>query len=404
MYNVLTFEPAQTPDSVKQALQNLLQNKSVGFTQIPQRSELFESSAKLAATIKKDFSQVLVVGIGGSSMGSRAVAEISGAEHIYFLDNVDSVELMRLWKKLAIDLKKTAFLFVSKSGSTIEILWNYSTLEMLAREIGADLSAQSFFISEDNGNPIATLAREKGRPLLSVPADIGGRFSVLTPVGLVVAALAGMDLQAIQTGAAAALADQSAVTAACSHYLESFKRREVITLFWFYNSAYRWFGQWVQQLWAESLGKKDDLNGKPAPGFSTPMTAIGACDQHSVLQQVAHGSKNKFVCFFNFKSVENSSLKMKSFSFGGHDFALGKNYGALIASQEQATRDALKQTGVSTVSHSVNDENASYTLGYLFMYFQLVVAVLGLHENINPFDQPGVLLGKELALKKLKTD
>lgn len=399
-----TTDNPTAQDSVTETLQKLLQNRSVGFTQIPERPEIFATSEKLANTIRQSFKNILVVGIGGSSMGSRAIVEISGAENIYILDNVDSVELLRLWKKLSSDLKSTAFLFVSKSGSTIEILWNYSILEKLAREAGSDLISQSFFISEESDNPLANLAREKNRPLLAVPLDVGGRFSVLTPVGMVVASLCGLDIQQMKLGAAQALSDKNEVASACTLFLESFKRGENISLFWFYNSNYRWFGQWLQQLWAESLGKKEDLSGKPAPGFSTPMTAIGACDQHSILQQVAHGAKNKFVCFYNFSSVENSPLSIESFAFDNHDFAIGKNYGSLIRTQARATCDALKQTGVSAVTYSVNDENASYTLGYLFMYFQLVVAVLGLHENINPFDQPGVLLGKELALKKLKTD
>ena len=234
--------------------------------------------------------------------------------------------------------------------------------------------------------------------MLAVPLDIGGRFSVLTPVGLVVAGLCGYSLNDMKAGASLAVQDEQAVSHAAALFLESFKRGEIITLFWFYNSAYRWFGAWLQQLWAESLGKA------PSPGFSTPITAIGACDQHSILQQVAEGPRNKLVCFYNFTSVEKSRFEMSKFSFTGFDFVIGKNYGELISTQSHATQEALMQNGVSTVSFQVNDENSSFSLGYLFMYFQLVVAILGLHENINPFDQPGVTLGKDLTIKKLKKD
>ena len=395
---------ATVPASLNSSLQKVLAATASGFPQIPKRPVLFEASQKLASELSATYEQFVIIGIGGSSMGARALVELSGVDHILFLDNVDAAEFKRLWKLIEKAPRKTGFIFVSKSGSTIEILWNYSLLEKQLQQLDLELIAQSYFVTEATNSPLAELARKHARPLLDVPLDIGGRFSVLTPVGLVIAALCGFSLSDLKAGAAAAVSDETAVTQASALFLESFKRKEIISLFWFYNSSYRWFGAWLQQLWAESLGKKEDLNGKPAPDFSTPMTAIGACDQHSILQQVAHGTKNKFVCFYNFSSVENSAYVMKDFSFTGFDFAENKNYGKLIASQSLATQQALSQNGVSTAAFHILDENLSYSLGYLFMYFQLVVATIGVHENINPFDQPGVALGKELALKKLKAD
>lgn len=399
-----------TPSSLKQVLTQLKDNSALGFTRSPLNSQAMQQSEQLAGEMSRKYEQFLIVGIGGSSMGARALVEISGARHIHFLDNVDTLEFDRVWASLRAlpsatspqeALAKTGFLIVSKSGSTIEILWNYSLIEQLMQEQGLKFSEQTYFVSELTQSPLAEMARQNKRPLLEVPLNVGGRFSVLTPVGLVVAKLCGYTLPEMMSGAQQALQDEAEVLNSCHLFLESFKRREDITLFWFYNSNFRWFGAWVQQLWAESLGKKHDNNGKPAPAFSTPMTAIGACDQHSILQQVAHGVKNKYVWFYSFESIEKSAHTLKSTSFASLQKAIGRNYGDLIQSQAIATQEALRQNGVSTEAFKVNDTNCSEMLGYLFMYFQLVVAVLGLHENINPFDQPGVALGKELTLKKL---
>lgn len=414
MYKVISSPPLSSFDknSIYNSFNKVLNDHNIGFTKIPSRTQLFTQSEALGENLLKNYDQFLIIGIGGSSMGSRALAEITNTKNIYFLDNVDTVEFDRVWMHLTHNpthpdsvssLRRTAFLIVSKSGSTIEILWNYSLIENLMNKNGLKLIEQSYFVSELTNSPIASLAKNNNRPLLEVPLDVGGRFSVLTPVGLVVAKICGLSLKDIQSGADSALHDKSEVGNACELFLNSFTKNESITLFWFYNSNFRWFGAWLQQLWAESLGKKMDLAGNPAPDFSTPMLAIGACDQHSILQQVAHGTKNKFVCFYNFKSVENSQHKMQFNTFTDLNYLNNRNYGDLISTQAKATAEALKLNSVSTSVFNIDDQNTSFSTGYLFMYFQLIVATLGVHKNINPFDQPGVSLGKELTLNSLKT-
>lgn len=375
---------------------------NLAFTRLAKSDDYHNSSKALGAELVAKYTHFVLIGIGGSSMGARCITELSGKTNVHFLDNVDSAEFTTIWNSVKPHLAKTAFICISKSGSTIEILWNYSQLENLAKAQKCDIIQQSYFISELTPNPLANFARTHNRPLLEVPIDIGGRFSVLSPVGLVIAEICGLDSKQMQIGAAAALEEKFKIASICDSFLNSFKRDENITLFWFYNSSFRWFGSWLQQLWAESLGKKTDRNGKPAPGFSTPMIAIGSCDQHSILQQVAHGPKNKFVCFFNFNSVENSGATVPSVLFDEIKFMQSRNYGELIACQSKATYEALKQNGVSCEFFTVDDSNKAQSLGYLFMFFQLVVATLGEHENINAFDQPGVTLGKEITLKMLK--
>lgn len=390
--------------SFQNSLNTVLSDRSPSaFYKAVDEDNYFKQSEQLSQFIKDNYSQFVIIGVGGSSMGSRAIAEMAVTEKLIFLDNVDSFEFSNVWSKISKDLDKTAFLVVSKSGSTIEILWNYSQLENLAQKnFKKSIIQQSFFISELTSNPLSDFARKHKRPLLEIPVAVGGRFSVLTPVGLVVAGLCGSNIWKIQEGARIALQSKKLVLQFCDLFQKSFAREENISLFWFYNSNYRWFGSWVQQLWAESLGKKNDRSGAPAPNFSTPVIAIGSCDQHSILQQVAHGPKDKFVCIFDFKSVQKSEHSVPNVLFNEIEFMQGRHYGELITSQSKATLEALKQNGVSCELFHIDDSDKSISLGFLFMFLQLIVATLGEHNNINAFDQPGVTLGKEISIKMLK--
>lgn len=385
-------------------LEAVLSDKSPStFHKVTEEDRFFTQSEELSQFLKKNYSHFVVIGVGGSSMGARAIAEMAATENLYFMDNVDSFEFSVIWSKISKHIDNTAFIIISKSGSTIEILWNYSQLEDLAQaHFKKSLVQQSFFISETTSNPLSDFAKTHQRPLLEIPHKVGGRFSVLTPVGLVIAGLCGVNLSQLRKGATQALHDKSLIAQFCGLFQKSFAREENISLFWFYNSNYRWFGCWIQQLWAESLGKKNDRDGNVAAKFSTPVIAIGSSDQHSILQQVAHGPKDKFVCIFDFKSVQTSAFAVKNVLFKEIEFMQGRTYGELITSQSKATYEALKQNNVSCELFNVDDTDKDYSLGYLFMFFQLVVATLGEYNNINAFDQPGVALGKEISLKILK--
>lgn len=398
------FNNANPRKSLVEALEiTLHSDKTSDFSRVTDYCHLFKSSNELADKIMAKYKQYVVIGIGGSSAGPRCIAEYSKTESVLFIDNVDSVELEYLLGKIALKLTETAFIFISKSGTTVEVLWNYATLDNHFRQKNHNIIEHSFFITEPVNNPLTALAKKHNRPTLDIPVSVGGRFSVLTPVGLLIARFCGLNIEDIRLGAQTALADKNKVISICEQFTQSFEKKENITLFWFYNSNFRWFGSWLQQLWAESLGKQTQRNGKPAPPLSTPMIAIGSCDQHSILQQVAHGPKDKFVCLFSFKSVEHSRHTVNNILFDEIQFMQGRNYGDLIACQSKATYEALKQNGVSCDFFNIDDTQRSKALGYLFMFFQIVVATLGEHENINAFDQPGVALGKEITLKMLKS-
>ena len=402
MLNLKTFKqsPVDLKPALLQALDQVKKNKSIGYLSLPFKDAAWAESKKLGQVIRKNYDHLVVFGIGGSSMGSRCLAEYADSSNISFLDNIDSVETESVLSRV-LKLGKVAYLFVSKSGTTIEILWTLDLISQKHDDLKKSFWENTFLITELTGNTLHSLAQQHARPCLEIPLDVGGRFSVLTPVGLVVASFLEIDLDLFQQGAQNALSDEKNVVSLCEQFLASMDRQENITVFWFYSSRLRWFGFWLQQLWAESLGKTTDRDGGKAYPFSTPLSCIGASDQHSVLQQIMDGPKNKFVSIFRFKDIENSSQIIRNPIFKQTQNMAGLQFGSLIKAETLATQKSLDTQGVSTALMEF-DELTPKTLGYLFMLFQLVVSTMAEFKNINAYDQPAVEHGKKLIRDYLK--
>lgn len=403
LLSITTYKTANTehsPSEIAECLEQVLSNQKIGFLQIPARDQIWAESKALGQTINQNFDHLIVVGIGGSSMGPRVFEDITThipkTKPITFFDNPDTHLALQI-KSLISTNKKIAYLFISKSGTTIEILWSIEWLNQLHTDLNKPFWPNTFFITETTGNTLHALSKKHDRPCLPVPLDVGGRFSVLTPVGLVIAQYLGLNLDKIRAGAVRALNDQKSILTLASQYLSSFERGEALSVFWMYSSQMRWFGGWLQQLWAESLGKKVNRTGGQAYAFSTPIAQIGACDQHSVLQQVIEGPKDKFVTVFRFLELESFSGlgAVRSSLFEETRMLDGSVYGSLLRAEALATRKGMELSGVATLSLELLtlDEEV---IGYLFMLFQVVIAVLAEVKNVNAFDQPGVQLGKRL--------
>ncbi|MFN3455765.1 MAG: glucose-6-phosphate isomerase [Pseudobdellovibrio sp.] len=395
-------------NEVERALNSVLSNQNIGFLTLPYREDLINQSRALGHDLKNKYDHLVVVGIGGSSMGARAFTEIAPHTKITFFDNPDTKLASEILILLKNKEQKIGWLFVSKSGTTIEVLWCLEWIDQQYKILNRSLWEDTYYITELTQNTLHKLSIEHKRPCLEIPLNVGGRYSVLSPVGLVVAAYLGFSLEKITSGAQQALKDKQTLKILVDQYLSSFERGENISLFWFYSSYMRWFGGWLQQLWAESLGKKQNRKGKSAFEFSTPMAAIGTYDQHSILQQVIEGPKNKFVAFFRFNSIEQgvglqhtSANITKSLLFKETKMLNEKKFGDLIRAEALATQKGLELSGVSTLMYELNalDEE---TMSFLFMQFQLLVAVLAEVKDVDAFNQPGVQLGKTLVFDMLK--
>lgn len=384
----------------QESLQAFMERKDIGFPHLVERIPLWQQSYEIGREFNQRFKKLVVVGLGGSSLGTRVIAEVFRSKNLFFVDNVDAIEFETLIEDLG-DLRQVGWVFISKSGTTIESLCSLEFLDQIYKEENLVLASQSLVISENKENTLTQWAKKNSIKTCEIPLDVGGRFSVLSPVGMMPAAFLGLDLEKIRLGARQALNDTEIIAQTMAQVAQSYQREEWITLLWFYGSRLKNFGGWFQQLWAESLGKKQDRKGNAAPRASTPMWAVGASDQHSILQQVMEGSKDKFVIFFRIEEAEGGSQKLHKAQFKETMDLEGRTMGELLRAEALATQEALMQNGVSTMTlkTKVLDEQ---TLGYMFMFWQLVIAGLGEYMQIDAFDQPGVELGKRLAKQKLK--
>lgn len=389
----------QNKARAQKAYQELLARQDLGFFQIPKRPQLFEAAQALGQKIRDQFDELVVVGIGGSSLGPRALHEFFFEENqkhrLHFCDNTDATMFERLCHSLN-NPQKTAWVFISKSGTTLETLAAFDFANQFYRKKGQDFFANTFFVTEIKPSPLYDFAIQHQRPILEIPLDVGGRFSVLTAVGMLPAAFMGLKTEEFRLGAESALAMKERVLSVAAHSLQSFEREEWITLFWHYSSLTRYLGGWIQQLWAESLAKEKDRHQNQAKRASTPMSAIGACDQHSILQQVMEGAKDKFVIFIRVGSAESSTETLKDTVFPQHKYLLNKGFGQILAAEAEATSLALTQSKVSNMVLHIPDLSPR-TVGFLFMFWELVVGIIGEAMNIDAFNQPGVELGKRLA-------
>lgn len=385
----------------KKSLAQFKNRKDVGFLEIPDRAHLWHEALVLAQRLNKSFTDLVLVGVGGSSLGVRVLREVFSLKRLHFIDNVDAFEFERTLA--ALPLEKSLFVFVSKSGTTIETLTALEFIHIQFKKQNLDLPKHSVVITENKSSSLKAWAGQHHVPSLEIPMDVGGRFSVLTSVGMFPAAFFNLDIEAFRDGARSAISAESEIAEMMAQSMMSWQREEWIFSLWSYSNRMRFFGGWLQQLWAESLAKKINRDGGEAPRVSTPVPLIGASDQHSILQQVMEGAKDKFVVFHRFSDAEKGSFKLGPSLFAETASLQNKTMGELLGAEAEATQESLAANGISTMTlmTKVLDERS---LGFLFMFWQLTVAGLGEALNIDAFNQPGVELGKVLAKQKLNRD
>lgn len=387
-------------DKCLKSFDHLLVREDVGFTRFGSRESLVHEAEARAREIARSSTHMVVVGMGGSSLGTRAllgaVPRQPGRGTVSFLDNIDSNRFWT-WLKSRHDIGEIHWVLASKSGRTVEILTLADLIDQHLRQSGhRRLGTVSTVVSELKDSPLTQWARKESVPVLEVPLDVGGRFSVLTAIGTLPAAYTGLRLERLVEGALWALEQRELVAQMSAHSLDSFIREEWVTMLWSYADGLREFGLWWQQLWAESLAKKTDVKGGPAPRVSTPVPGIGTCDQHSMLQQIIEGAPDKHVWFQRVLESEETNIKLEKTLFADQEFMVGKGIGDLFRAEADATEQAMHEAGVHTVSLTGRklDERS---MAALFMLWQLTVATMGEVLQVNAFNQPGVERGKVLA-------
>ncbi len=393
----------------------------LGFLDLPDDHALSRQTRELADSFGQWFEVVVVVGIGGSGLGGRAVAEAllgpfwnertdEAREHfprLYFLENADPDTTGELLDRL--DLRRTLFNVVSKSGGTAETLAQYLIIEdRLRRELGEEgVRGHLLFTTDPVVGALRGVAAEQEVPALPVPPAVGGRFSVLSPVGLLPAAVAGIDPDEILAGAramrdrclSASLRENPAGLLAALLHGADVDRGQRVHVLMPYSDRLRGLSLWFQQLWGESLGKRSPTGGVEDEGVGpTPLAALGAVDQHSLLQLLLDGPRDKVVTFIRVRDREQGLPIPRSHPdrpllsrLGGHSLD------ALLDAELRATVEALRRRGRPSLTLELDRVDA-HGMGELFMLWQVAAVLAGAMYGVNPLDQPGVELGKRLAL------
>jgi glucose-6-phosphate isomerase len=366
---------------------------------LPDRREDLAALVPIADRFRL-FSDVLILGTGGSSLGARTLAALGdgAGPALHFLENVDpgpiEVTLARL------DPKTTGLLAISKSGGTLETLaQTLAVLEWLLAA-GASPGERGVAITEPADNPLRRLAARHGIPVLDHDPDIAGRFSVLSPVGMLPAMIAGLDAAAAREGAAEVLrATRSAglkapaVEGAALSVALARHRGVSVTVMMPYIERLGVFAAWYRQLWAESLGKSGQ--------GTTPVQAIGTVDQHSQLQLYLDGPADKLITVVTCPAAGQGPILDAALAddpelayLGGHAM------GDLLDASASATIETLARRGrpVREIRLEALDMRR---LGALLMHFMLETVVAAHLLDVDPFDQPAVDEGKILARARL---
>lgn len=389
-------------EACRELAASLLTRPESGFARLPQKENLWTAIDLRAREVARNTTHMVVVGMGGSSLGGQALLSScprpAGRGQVSFLDNIDADHFWT-WLRSRLDLGSTHWVIISKSGNTIETLALADQIDQHLRASGhRRLSTNATVISETRDNPLTHWARREGVPILEIPSDVGGRYSVLSAVGGLPAAYAGLKCDRLVAGAKWTLENLDLVARLAALGQLQAQRGDQMTMLWSYAEGLRRFGFWWQQLWAESLAKP--LTEEFPYPATIPVPCVGACDQHSVLQQAMQGGRPLSAFFIRVAASEETTTKLERSLFESQSFLVGKTLGDLYATQAESTRLALQEQGVPTavLRTKVLDERS---LGALFMLWEMAIAVQGLRRGVNPFDQPGVERGKQMTLARL---
>lgn len=370
-----------------------------------------------AQEIRARFKNFVVLGIGGSALGTIALRDAllhpyhnqlpddrrAGAR-LYVLDNIDPDWLRGLLD--VIDPAETCFNVISKSGDTAETMSQFLWVrQLLIERVGADRCAGHIVATTDAARgSLRPLVEQEGYASFVVPDGVGGRFSVLSPVGLLPAAAAGIDIRALLAGAAYAdrtsstpyLWQNPALMFALTQWL-AYGRGKRISVMMPYHQGLRTLADWYAQIWAESLGKERDRTGQVVNCGPTPVKALGATDQHSQVQLYIAGPHDKI---FTFVTVDRfrDPLPIPAWATGRSaiDYLGGHTIAGLLAAEAEGTALALAGAGRPNAAFRLPEVTA-FTLGQLIYLLEVATAYSGELYDVDAFDQPGVEAGKGRA-------
>lgn len=401
------------------AFRKRVDSGAIGFPTLPEDTRTAKAILKFADGLRGQIDDVLLVGIGGSALGPYALDVAIRGPHpvqtpagkaksarprLVVLDNVDPGLIAAALESC--NPKRTAVCVIAKSGSTAETLSTFMIVEEWLRN-GAGRAAKGriIAITDPIKGDLRAIATEEGWPTFDVPENVGGRFSVFTPVGLVPAALIGLDIRKMLKGAQAAnakcwsekLEENLSLSSALVHHALDTKRNKKTEVVFAYSS-YLWGSAfWYRQLWAESIGKRVDRNGNVVETGQTPVAALGVTDQHSQVQLYIEGPRDKMVTFWEVQKPRVEVKIPKTYTkYDSSGYLGGKKLGDLLHAERVATEAALTEVGRPNCRWTLPRVDEA-TIGEFYQTLEFQTAFAGELYGIDAFDQPGVELGKKLT-------
>lgn len=384
----------------------------LGFLDLPADEAGVAALQAFAAEARSQYDDVLLLGIGGSSLGAIALRSSlrpwgvnlmsadrrGGWPRVHVLDTPDPTVVLGALD--LVDLRRTLVCVVSKSGGTAETLAQYSVVrDRLSKVHGESLTRHLVFVTDPEVGPLRAIARAEGIRTFEVPANVGGRYSVLSAVGLLPAALMGADIGALLSGAAAMAArctqdswrENPALAWAMTQWLLHARQGKPIHVLMPYVDALRDIAPWFVQLWAESLGKIAPDGTHVGP---TPLAAVGPADQHAQVQLFMEGPADKVVTFITLAEPPGDQVipsvhpKTREISY-----LAGHGLWTLVDAEQRATAAALATMGRPSATMQL-ERLDPWHVGGLLMWLQCATIYAAGLYGINPLDQPGVELGK----------
>jgi glucose-6-phosphate isomerase len=402
-----TYEAAlaRTAPALDQ-LRNWRNGGGLPLLTLPDARDDLEALSPIAARYRDRFDDVVILGTGGSSLGGRSLYALVdagwgppvGTPRLHFMDNVDPHSFDALFGRLT--PARTGLLVISKSGGTAETLSQALACFAWLQAAGVEIASHAVAIAEDADNPLRRLSARHGLVVLDHDPGVGGRYSVLSLVGMLPAMIAGLDAAAIREGAAAVLdetlaakgpADSPPAVGAAVNIALAEENGVGATVLMPYSDRLAPLAQWFRQLWAESLGK----DGKG----TTPINAVGTVDQHSQLQLYLAGPNDKMFTIV-MTEAGGDPLDTAIAADPALDYLTGRSMGDLLDACQRGTADTLAAAGraVRVISLECVDERA---MGALMMHFMLETIIAAHLLDIDPFDQPAVEDGKQRARRYL---
>ncbi|CEP77838.1 MAG: glucose-6-phosphate isomerase [Defluviitoga tunisiensis] len=393
---------------------NKIIEENPGFLSLPFTRVYIDRVLDLKNWVQS-FESVVVLGIGGSALGNQALQvalnplnynvlprEIRKTPKIFIIDNIDPDFVASNLDQ--IDPRTTLFNVISKSGTTAEAMANYLVARGIVESYGLDPKSHFLFTTDPQRGVLKKIAEEEGIRTLDIPPHIGGRFSVLTPVGLLSALASGIDIIDLYNGAKDMhkkvtnpnLWENPAALNALIHYLY-YQRGYNISVMMAYSNKLFLLADWYRQLWAESLGKKYNVNGEVVNVGQTPIKALGTTDQHSQVQLYNEGPYDKIITFLQLENFQRNIVIPKIHdNFSELSYLGGKSLSTLLNAELAATEYALTHNNRPNLKVIFPQTNP-YNIGQFFFSYEFQTVVMGKLLEINPYDQPGVELGKKVT-------